>query len=127
MRSFVATLALLAPWAQNAAVAAHELAEHELADHGHDQPAVSLPGLEILLHGHDHEASTPAHSHEFAVAKAPLGVGRQSVMPHLHPAWPSAPAAASPFEPRASVARSAQGAFGVGPPHPSSLFSILRV
>ncbi|HEY6553148.1 MAG TPA: hypothetical protein VI669_07315 [Vicinamibacteria bacterium] len=126
MGALVATLALLAPWAQSVAVVAHDGAGQGHG-HGHDPLDATLHVLEFFLHGHDHEPSTPAHSHEFVVAKAPLGVGRQSMMPHLYPAWPSAPVAVAPFEPRGMRARIAHGVFGVGPPPPSSLFSILRV
>ena len=126
VRALVATLALLAPWAQTAAVVAHKLAEHD-HEHGHDHPDATLPGLEVLLHGHDHESSIPAHSHEFAVAKAPLGLGRHSAMLDLHPTWLSVPVAASSFATRGSWARCAHGVFGVGPPPASSLFAILRI
>ena len=119
-------LALLAPWVQTVAVVAHDGAGQGHG-HGHDHLDATLHLVEFFLHGHDHEPSTPVHSHEFAVARAPLGVGRQSMMPHLYPAWPSAPAVVSPFELQRSGLRNAHSIFGVGPPHPSSSFSILRV
>jgi len=114
-------MGLLAPWAQAGVVAAHEL-----ADYDHPQ-AISLAGLEVLVHGHGHTQATPSHSHAFAAPQPPLGRGGISMMPHLHPIWSSVPAAASQFEPRGSSARTPDGGFGVGPPPAASLFPILRI
>ena len=117
----VAVLGLLAPWAQGVAVAAHLL-----ADYGHEA-AAHVVELEVLVHGHSHTESTPAHSHAFAAASPMLKAGPPPALPHLHPAWPLIPVAAAQPELGGSAARSLDGRCGLGPPASSRLFPILRI
>lgn len=119
VRALVAALTLLAPWAQTALAAAHELA-------GHDHPqAARMAALEVLVHGHSHAEGTPSHSHAFVAPEPPSRPAQRPAMTPL--ASQGLTAAAARVELRGPGARGIDGRFGTGPPLSSLLSPVLRV
>jgi len=84
-RRWIAAVSLVS-WALGVAVATG-LAVHQLEHHGHDDVELEeASALQVVLHGHSHEAGTSDHSHDAvppAIASVSLSGARQPMVSAL--------------------------------------------
>ena len=123
-RSYVACILVLtfnAPGIASLFVAAHVATHHSAAHHSE----AAATGLDVVLHGHHHEAGTPSHDHRLVVPAAVSGRELKPSPPATVASWlvrPINETTAACSACRIPTER------GLGPPHPNdAAIVILRI